>query len=307
MYLRPSEIFFSQDSINNVFDKNCGHRYQPIGETLDALCDGRCSVSSIPTISVVKHNNKWFTADNRRLWVFRSLERLGKCDKIFVREGSYIPSSKFTTYNGGESVIVRNGSPGGIWHRRPSVKKPRPTPTIAINKIPVSVNDSNKENVAKICTIDDNTIDSPDRRPFQEVGNFVPSYSVMNENTSTHPESESDTDSLSTSSSLGQSKDSHNYENRGYLTSSLNSDKSSPQETQTDQGVSSTVNVSDETTIELDIPPCQNAVDEDNNLTVVVNPKTALIVTNKKCRIRCIIITAIVVILLLVSILFLAI
>ncbi|XP_045170382.2 uncharacterized protein LOC123532856 [Mercenaria mercenaria] len=290
MYLKPSEIFFSQDSINNVFDKNCGHRYKPIGETLDALCEGRCSVNSIPTISVVKHNNKWFTADNRRLWVFRNLERLGKCDKIYVSEGFYIPPSKFTTYNGGESVHVRNGSPGGFWHRKPSVKKPTPTPTITINKMPVSVNDIKKENVAKEHNIDDNTIHSSGRRPFQEMGNLVSDYSVIDETISSHSEPDSDTDTVSTSCSVEQSK---------YLTSSGNSDRSLSQEKQTVQEANLKVIVLDETAIELHISPCQNVVDEDNNnsLTVTANPQTTQTNTTKKCKILCIVITVIVVIL----------
>ncbi|XP_045204471.2 uncharacterized protein LOC123557206 [Mercenaria mercenaria] len=122
MYLRPSEIFYSQDSINNVFDKQCNHRYKPIGETLDVICEGRCSVNDIPTITVVERDGKWTTADNRRLWVFRQLERLGKCEKIHVQKGYYIPSGKLTSFNGGESVSVR-GSPGGYWHLKPSVTK----------------------------------------------------------------------------------------------------------------------------------------------------------------------------------------
>jgi len=39
--LNPSEIYFSQDSINNVFDKKCAHSYKTIGETLDDLCENR--------------------------------------------------------------------------------------------------------------------------------------------------------------------------------------------------------------------------------------------------------------------------
>jgi len=39
--LNPSEIYFSQDSINNVFDKKSAHSYKSIGETLDDLCENR--------------------------------------------------------------------------------------------------------------------------------------------------------------------------------------------------------------------------------------------------------------------------
>jgi hypothetical protein len=54
------------------------------------------------------------------LWVFRNLERLGKCSEIYVTEGYHIPSLKFTTINGGVSVTVRNGSPGGKWYKKPA-------------------------------------------------------------------------------------------------------------------------------------------------------------------------------------------
>ena len=136
MQLRPSDIYFSQDSINNVFDRRCPHSNRTVGQTLDDLCEGRISVYAIPTITVVKKGGKWFTADNRRLWVFRELERLGKCIFIPVNEGSYIPSSKFTTYNGGASVEVRR-SPGGNWHYRPDAStsiqsrshRPQPKPS----------------------------------------------------------------------------------------------------------------------------------------------------------------------------------
>ena len=90
----------------------------------------RCSVSNIPTISVVQKNGKWFTADNRRLWVFRQLERLGKCDKVFVQKGYHIPESKLTTENGGLTVQLR-GSPGGYWHRKASATKQRTNTSIS--------------------------------------------------------------------------------------------------------------------------------------------------------------------------------
>ena len=65
----------------------------------------------------MQRHDKWVTADNRRLWVFRQIERLGKCDMIPVRITNYIPRGKLTSYNGGESVVFR-GSPGGYWHNR---------------------------------------------------------------------------------------------------------------------------------------------------------------------------------------------
>lgn len=117
MKLRPSKIRYSQDSISNRFDSRSDHPGTLIGKTLDKLCDGKIDKEDIPTISVARVNGKWFTADNRRLWVFRQLEALGKCRKIRVIEIDDIPDSKMTTENNGLDIDVR-GSPGGYWIRQ---------------------------------------------------------------------------------------------------------------------------------------------------------------------------------------------
>ncbi|KAH3858214.1 uncharacterized protein LOC127871585 [Dreissena polymorpha] len=118
MDLKPSHIFYSQDSINNFFGKRPSHNRTKNGETLDNICEGRCHVSSIPTITVVKRDRKWVTADNRRLWVFHQFERLEKCDTILVRISTYIPAAKLTSNNGLTSVRVC-GPAGGYWHNKP--------------------------------------------------------------------------------------------------------------------------------------------------------------------------------------------
>jgi len=41
MELKPSAIYYSQNSINNVFDKRSAFSYKSIGETLDDLCEDR--------------------------------------------------------------------------------------------------------------------------------------------------------------------------------------------------------------------------------------------------------------------------
>ncbi|KAH3858223.1 hypothetical protein DPMN_100843 [Dreissena polymorpha] len=64
------------------------------------------------------HDGKWVTVDVRRLWVFKELERLGKCDRGDIEVGYSIPSAKLTTRNGGVKIDVR-GSPGGTWYTIP--------------------------------------------------------------------------------------------------------------------------------------------------------------------------------------------
>ena len=111
---------FSQETVNNYFDKRSRHSGRLIGETLDDICEGRCSVYDLPTIRVMKRDGKWVTADNRRLWVFRQLERLGKCDEVPVHETFYINPDKLNSSNGGISVRVRRYA-GGRWHNKPTV------------------------------------------------------------------------------------------------------------------------------------------------------------------------------------------
>ena len=77
-------------------------------------------VTDLPRITVCEKDGKWYTADNRRLWMFKHMERLGKLRTIMVDEGSFsvfIGSSKFTTTNDGVSVEIR-GDPEGRWHLR---------------------------------------------------------------------------------------------------------------------------------------------------------------------------------------------
>lgn len=109
---KPSEIRFSQDSIKSrwrEFDIE-------IGETLDQLLTGQVKLDNIPKIEVEEIKGNLYTADNRRLWVFQKLEKLGKCDTIAVKFRN-IESRKLTTKNHGTSVRIRGlGDPGGkIW------------------------------------------------------------------------------------------------------------------------------------------------------------------------------------------------
>lgn len=119
MFLKPSEIRFSQDSIGNSFGGYTSHPFRRIGQTLDDILSGRCNVDSIPRISVMNRNGLWFTADNRRLWVFQQAEKRGKIEEIYVSVTFYINFNKFTTENIGMSVRVR-GDPGGyLWKKEP--------------------------------------------------------------------------------------------------------------------------------------------------------------------------------------------
>ena len=113
LHLKPSEIRNSQNSISNAFDSNS----RLIGQTLDDLIEERIDVSDIPVISAQKVGDKWVSADNRRLWVFKHLEKFGKCKTVPVKMVGYIPLAKHTTTNDGMSVKIRGGgNPGGRYY-----------------------------------------------------------------------------------------------------------------------------------------------------------------------------------------------
>ena len=102
--MKPSKIFYSQDSIKEKFDN--GHT---ICSTL-SVCKKHSFVrNKIPRIRVCQKNGKMYTLDNRRLWVFKKLEAEGYITDIPVKTVSNdrLTPEKFTTKNGGESVEIR--------------------------------------------------------------------------------------------------------------------------------------------------------------------------------------------------------
>ncbi|CAE7750250.1 unnamed protein product [Symbiodinium sp. CCMP2592] len=100
--LALEEIFFSQDSIKRQFQD---------GRSLDLmkreLKGGVKDLSQIPRITVVRHEGRGFSVDNRRLWVFKHVFRGTK--QILVTWGMQDHQfwSKFTTKNHGVDVRVR--------------------------------------------------------------------------------------------------------------------------------------------------------------------------------------------------------
>lgn len=53
-----------------------------VGETLDYIISGKCEITDSQTINVFEQRNRWITADNQRLLVFKKLHKLGKCQTI---------------------------------------------------------------------------------------------------------------------------------------------------------------------------------------------------------------------------------
>ncbi|EDO46833.1 predicted protein [Nematostella vectensis] len=80
--LKPSEIRFTTNIVGRMFDNGL-----PLTETLAQLVNGEILLEDIPKIEVVWYQEKWewYTLNNRRLWVFKELEKTGKCKLIKTR------------------------------------------------------------------------------------------------------------------------------------------------------------------------------------------------------------------------------
>ena len=71
IYLYPSDICFSQKYISNRFEDG-----ELIGERSDDLVNEVKTISDIRTIRVVNIHGRWYTLDNRRLWMFRMYQKI---------------------------------------------------------------------------------------------------------------------------------------------------------------------------------------------------------------------------------------
>lgn len=103
--VKPSEILYSQVSIANKFKNG-----RLIGEVLDDILDGILSVQDIPMIQVKLIDGKYVSADNRRLWILKELERLHHLVRVEVRTTRRIDWRKSART---DNVKIRGGGPGG--------------------------------------------------------------------------------------------------------------------------------------------------------------------------------------------------
>ena len=103
--MKPSEIFYSQDSIKDKFENG-----RTIISTFNVCVKYPYVINRIPIMRVFKKDGKWFSMDNRRLWVFKKLEAEGHIKDVTVRHTSRdkLPDDKFTTQNGGVDVSIRD-------------------------------------------------------------------------------------------------------------------------------------------------------------------------------------------------------
>jgi filamentous hemagglutinin len=102
-----SRIRFSQDSIKNGF-KGTFEGKMSFDDTIAALKSGALKPTDISPIRIFEKDGMLYTLDNRRLYV---AQQAGvKINYVWATEREIAKEieSKFTTINGGASVIVRN-------------------------------------------------------------------------------------------------------------------------------------------------------------------------------------------------------
>lgn len=132
--LFPSEIRFSSHSISNKFDDG-----RDVNEVAENLCNGQVNVGDIPIIQLVRRDKKYYSLDNRRLYVFRIgqiRKRVGKIPALIFDEDLLHPD-KHTTRNDGKQVCVEGDET--LTHYRQSWLKEK-------NDAAVTNGNKNKEN-----------------------------------------------------------------------------------------------------------------------------------------------------------------
>jgi hypothetical protein len=105
--LKPSDILYSQSSIANKFTNGL-----QIGEVLDDIMEDRLPISKLPTIEVKCIDGSYVSSDNRRLWILKQLERLGRVNEVNVKTTRWMSKQKSARTN---NVKIRGIGPGGIW------------------------------------------------------------------------------------------------------------------------------------------------------------------------------------------------
>lgn len=108
--LRPSEIRFTQDSINGYFSSGI-----KLSESLAELLSGEKTPAHFEKMKVCEFREAfWAVTGNRRLFLFKILESLDIVDTISVSRVSLnddktreIFQKRYTTVSDGKDVVVR--------------------------------------------------------------------------------------------------------------------------------------------------------------------------------------------------------
>lgn len=76
----PSIIYFTHSKIRIRFTGCC----KLLEETLEEIKTGITAIESIPKIRVIYDGTRYYSLNNRRLWVFKELNKIGLLDLVKV-------------------------------------------------------------------------------------------------------------------------------------------------------------------------------------------------------------------------------
>ncbi|XP_036358910.1 uncharacterized protein LOC115211823 [Octopus sinensis] len=105
--LSPKEIRYTQDSISSCFQNG-----NEIQDLISDIIKGQTTINEIRTIRVFLKDEKHYSVDNRRLYVFKEVQRL---KQPYLRIGVKLideadfDAAKFTTTSDGLYIKVRKG------------------------------------------------------------------------------------------------------------------------------------------------------------------------------------------------------
>uniref|UniRef100_A0A0L8HIU1 Uncharacterized protein n=1 Tax=Octopus bimaculoides TaxID=37653 RepID=A0A0L8HIU1_OCTBM len=103
--MNPRDIRYSQDTIKSSFQNG-----EPLLNAIHDIKVGKKSPNDFPSIDVYEKDGKYYSSDNRRLHVFKEVEKSQPNFKIPVslKRGDFVP--KLTTANDGSSVTFRDSN-----------------------------------------------------------------------------------------------------------------------------------------------------------------------------------------------------
>lgn len=76
----PSAVYFTHSKIRKQFSGNG----KLLSETLEEVLNGTTKVEAIPKIRVIFDGSRYYSMNNRRLWVYKELQKRGKLATVKV-------------------------------------------------------------------------------------------------------------------------------------------------------------------------------------------------------------------------------
>ncbi|KAJ3062729.1 hypothetical protein HDU98_001402 [Podochytrium sp. JEL0797] len=104
MEIDPEIIYFTHSKIRKNFS-GCGRL---LTDTLEQIQTGKLDVASLPLIRVIYDGEKYYSMNNRRLWVFKELKKSGHISTIVAEVRPAVSNSEKRL---GKNTLSLNAKP----------------------------------------------------------------------------------------------------------------------------------------------------------------------------------------------------